>query len=436
MKFSPHSLAGIASLLLFPLLMSAPAGAEPLYSAMAKAYENNPDLNAARAGLRATDEKLVMAKSGFRPVFAVEGSVTHANSGSSKVSGSTIGVTLSQPLFDGFQTVNNIRAAESQISAGQENLRGVEIDILMATAQAYADVIRDGQIASYRKQNIGFLREQLATAKARMDAGESTGTDVSQAEAQLAAAQALYTAADAQAKQSAAVYVQIVGAVPTKMQGMPIPDQVMPRTMDIALEAGQKDHPSVRAANYNVEAAGHNVKAKQGALLPGVSLSGTVSEDNHGESDAQIGVKLTIPIYQGGLGTARVREAKEQLGQQQAQMDSVRRAVVQAIVSSWTQMEASRANIKANKAQLRAANMALQGVIEELRVGQRTTLDVLNAQQLVLEAKESLAQSERNAVVAAYSVLASTGRLTVSRLGLQVAQYRPEQHYDATKNRW
>ena len=220
------------------------------------------------------------------------------------------------------------------------------------------------------------------------------------------------------------------------MQGMPIPDQVMPRTMDIALEAGQKDHPSVRAANFNVEAAGHNVKAKQGALLPGVSLSGTVSEDNHGESDAQIGVKLTIPIYQGGLGTARVREAKEQLGQQQAQMDSVRRAVVQAIVSSWTQMEASRANIKANKAQLRAANMALQGVIEELRVGQRTTLDVLNAQQLVLEAKESLAQSERNAVVAAYSVLASTGRLTVSRLGLQVAQYRPEQHYDATKNRW
>lgn len=410
--------------------------AESLYGAMAKAYANNPDLNAARAGLRATDEGVAMAKSGYRPIVAAESEFTVTDVNGRTTKNASIGVSITQSLFDGFQTRNNIRAAESQVFAGRENLRGTEIDILLATAQAYANVNRDNQIVAFRQQNIAFLQEQLSAASARFDVGESTRTDVSQAEAQLAAARALLTAAIAQAKTSAAVYAQIVGNMPSKMQAAPMPTRLMPGSLESAVSIGKSEHPSIRAAQHGVDAAGYSVKSKEGKMLPGVTVSGLVSELDSGITTGQVKARVSIPIYQGGLVSAQVRQAKEQLGQQRIVVDSVTRAIEQAIIASWTQMEASRANINANKAQLRAANLALNGVVEERRVGQRTTLDVLVSQQSVLSARESLAQSERNAIVASYSVLASTGRLTVKRLGLQVANYQPEEHYEATKDRW
>lgn len=414
----------------------ATAMAESLTQAMAKAYENNPDLNAARAGLRATDEGVAIAKSGYRPFIAAESEVTLQDVDGQSTRQASIGVSITQTVFDGFQTLNNIRAAESQVFAGRENLRGTEIDILLATAQAYANVNRDNQIVAFRRQNIAFLQEQLSAAQARFDVGESTRTDVSQAEAELAAARALLTAAEAQAKTSAAVYAQIVGNMPTNMQPVELPRRLLPNSLEAALSLGQREHPSILAAEYGVDAAGYNVKSAEGQMLPGVTVSGSVNEIDGGQTVGQVQARVSIPIYQGGLVSAQVRQAKEQLGQQRILVDSARRAVDQAIISSWTQMEASTANINANRAQLRAANLALNGVVEERRVGQRTTLDVLIAQQSVLEARESLAQSERNAVVAAYSVLAATGQLNARRLGLAVANYQPEEHYEATKDRW
>ncbi|MBA69726.1 MAG: transporter [Rhizobiales bacterium] len=426
------AVAPVAVLALTP----ASAGAESLYAAMAKAYENNPDLNAARAGLRATDEGVAIAKSGYRPTVAAQSELTYTNTEGVEVRTATVGVSVTQTLFDGFQTRNNVRAAEAQVFAGRENLRGTEIDILLATAEAYANVIRDNQIVAYRKQNIAFLKEQLSAAQARFDVGESTRTDVSQAEAQLAAARALLTAADAQAKTSAAVYAQIVGSAPSNMKAVSVPQRVLPNSLDSAVALGLKEHPSILAAEFAVDAADYNVKSREGAMLPGVSLSGSVNETDTGNTIGQVQARIAVPLYQGGLVSAQVRQAKETLGQQRILVDTARRAVEQAIIASWTQMEASRANINANRAQLRAGDLALNGVVEERRVGQRTTLDVLIAQQSVLEARESLAQSERNLVVASYSVLAATGRLTVDRLGLQVANYRPEKHYEATKDRW
>ncbi len=417
-------------------LSPAPVSAESLYAAMAKAYENNPDLNAARAGLRATDEGVAIAKSGYRPVVAAQSELTYTDTEGREVKTATVGVSVSQTLFDGFQTRNNVRAAEAQVFAGRENLRGTEIDILLAAVEAYANVIRDNQIVAYRKQNIAFLKEQLSAATARFDVGESTRTDVSQAEAQLAAARALLTAADAQAKTSVAVYAQIVGSLPSNMKAPPLPQRVLPKSLDAAVAAGLKEHPSILGAEFAVDAAGYNVKSQEGAMLPGVSVSGSISETDGGTTVGQVQARVSVPIYQGGLASARVRQAKETLGQQRILVDTARRAVEQSIIASWTQMEASRANINANRAQLRAGDLALNGVVEERRVGQRTTLDVLIAQQSVLEAREALAQSERNLVVASYSVLAATGRLTVERLGLQVANYRPEKHYEATKDRW
>lgn len=418
------------------VLVTQPASAETLYQAMAKAYENNPDLNAARAGLRATDEGVAIAKSGYRPIIAAEAVTTSTNTNGFTSNSASIGVSINQTLFDGFQTRNNVRAAEAQVFAGRENLRGTEIDILLATVQAYANVNRDNQIVVYRKQNIAFLQEQFSAARARFEVGESTRTDVSLSEAELAGARASLTAAIAQAKSSAAVYAQIVGSVPKSLTAVALPRKLLPRTLEAAVTQGTSEHPTVLASLYGVDAAGFNVKSKEGTFLPGVKLSGSVAEGDEGVSTAQIQAKVTIPLYQGGAASATVRQAKEQLGQQRILVDKARRAIEQSVVSSWTQMEASLATIEANKAQLSASNLALNGVVEERRVGQRTTLDVLNAQQTVLTAKEAISQSERNAIVASYSVIASTGKLTIDRLGLHVANYQPEIHYEATKDRW
>lgn len=412
------------------------ASAETIYQAMARAYENNPDLNAARAGLRATDEGVAIAKSGYRPTISAEAVTTSTNTEGFTTNSASIGATISQTLFDGFQTRNNVRAAEAQVFAGRENLRGTEIDTLLAAVQAYANLNRDKQIVVYRQQNIAFLQEQLSAARARFDVGESTRTDVSQAEAELAGARASLAAAVAQAKSSAAVYVQIVGSAPKNLKPVALPRKLLPASLDSAVVEGTTEHPTVLAALYGVDAAGFSVKSQEGSFLPGVRLSGTVSEGDGGVSTAQVQARVTIPIYQGGAASARVRQAKEQLGQQRILVDSARRAVEQSVVSSWTQMEAAEATIQANRAQLSAANLALNGVVEERRVGQRTTLDVLNAQQSVLNAKEAISNSERNAIVASFSVLASTGKLTVERLALGVTNYRPEVHYEATKDRW
>ncbi|OCW58921.1 transporter [Hoeflea olei] len=416
--------------------MPQPAFADSLYQAMAKAYENNPDLNAARAGLRATDEGVALAKSGYRPTVGVEALTTSVNTNGFVTNSASVGVSITQTLFDGFQTRNNVRAAEAQVFAGRENLRGTEIDILLATVQAYANVNRDNQIVVYRKQNIAFLQEQFSAAKARFDVGESTRTDVSLAEAQLAGARASLTAAVAQAKSSVAVYAQIVGTVPGKLQAAPLPRKLLPPSLDAAVAQGTTEHPTVLAALFGVDAAGYAVKSEEGTFLPGVTVSGSVGRGDGGTDNAQVQARVSIPIYQGGAASAKVRQAKEKLGQQRILVDSARRAIEQSVVSSWTQMEASLALIQANKAQLSAANLALNGVVEERRVGQRTTLDVLNAQQTVLDAKEAISESERNAIVASYSVLAATGKLTIDRLGLQVANYRAEEHYEATKDRW
>lgn len=418
------------------VLLSQPVLAETLYQAMAKAYENNPDLNSVRAGLRATDEGVALAKSGYRPSVAAEAVMTSTNTTGFKNNSASIGVSITQTLFDGFQTRNNVRAAEAQVFAGRENLRGAEIDILLATVQAYANLNRDNKIVVYRKQNIAFLQEQFSAARARFDVGESTRTDVSLAEAQLAGARASLVAAVAQAKSSAAVYAQIVGSVPKNLKPVPLPRNLLPGTLDMAVAQGMSEHPAVLAALYGVDAAGYNVKSQEGMFLPGVKVSGSVAEADGGVSTAQIQAKVTIPIYQGGAASATVRQAKEQLGQQRILVDSARRSIEQSVVTSWTQMEAAIATIEANKAQLSASNLALNGVVEERKVGQRTTLDVLNAQQTVLTAKEAISQSERNAIVASYSVLAGTGKLTIERLGLQVARYQPEVHFEATKDRW
>jgi len=436
------------------------AFAETLSGAMAKAYENNPDLNAARAALRAIDENVTIAKSAMRPhvtgVAEAEATRSSLDIGLPKRVGgkwvqgtrrsdlftSSYGVTISQQVFDGFQTLNRVRAAEANVLASRESLRAREISILLAAVEAYSNIARDQQIVSIRKQNIAFLQEQLGAARARLNVGEGTRTDVSLAEAELASAKALLTAAVSSLKQSEATYVQIVGVTPTGIKQPPTAKKAMPRSLDEAVATGMRENPNVLAAMRDVDAAGYNVKEAQGSMLPGVSLQGSVYKSTNGSSGPEdrltssVTARVTVPIYQGGAEYGQIRQAKERLGESQLLVDSARMEVQRTVASAYAQYESSTASIAAIQAQISAANEALNGVIEERNVGQRTTLDVLNSQQRVLDAQEDLAAVRRNAVVASYSLLAATGNLTVQSQGLEVAEYRAEVHYEAVKDKW
>ncbi|MET3775002.1 outer membrane protein [Rhizobium alvei] len=423
---------------------------------MAKAYEHNPDLNAARAGLRATDEGVSIAKAGWRPqisAFAQKTRTKIDNVGVFSASNPTdkytytsnqIGLTITQQIFDGFQTLNNVRAAESNVYAQRAQVRASEIQILLSAAQSYANIARDQQIVAIRKQNLAFLREQVNAANARLDVGEGTKTDVSLAQAQLAQAQALLATAVFQLKQSEAVYVQIVGDAPRGIrQPSPLTRQ-LPKGIDNAVATGMREHPSVIAASYAIDAAGYQVKSAEGAMLPGVVIQGQLQNTNgdptlsslSNYNSASLTARLNVPIYQGGAEYGQIRQAKERLGQQRILLDSARAEVQQTIVSAMAQHEAAKAVIAANNSQIRAAQEALNGVIEERNVGQATTLDVLDAQANVLTAKESLAQSQRDSVVSSFAIVASMGQLTIDNLSLKVAKYEPDVHYKAVKDAW
>lgn len=440
------------------LIIAAPASAGSIVDAMEKAYENNPDLNAARAGLRATDEGVPIAKAGWRPQisgFVQKTRTNYATVGKLPVSAteesdhlgintSQIGLTVTQQIFDGFQTLNNVRAAESNVYSERASLKATEIQTLLSAAQAYANIARDQEVVSIRKQNIEFLREQVSAANARLDVGEGTKTDVSLAQAQLAESQALLANAVFQLKQSQAVFVQIVGETPTGIkQAKPISKEV-PSSIDSAVATGWREHPQIIATMYAVDSAGFQVKSAEGAMLPGVVVQGQFS-NNRGDSPltslndyntTSITARLNVPIYQGGAEYGQIRQAKERLGQQRILLDSVRLEVQRTIVSGMAQYEAAQASISANLVQLRASTEARDGVLEERKVGQATTLDVLDAQAKVLEAKENLVSSQRDAVVASYAIVAAMGHLTVEEMNLQVVRYEPDVHYKAVKDKW
>ncbi len=437
-------------------LMPHAVSAETISSAMAKAYQNNPELNAVRAGLRATDEGVPIAKSGYRPQISANVQGTATRLGTERLNRflpatplvqedfatGSASITITQQIFDGFQTLNNVRAAEANVFSSRETLKANEISILLAAAQSYANIARDQRIVAIRKQNLAFLKEQLSAAKSRLDVGEGTRTDVSQAEAELAGAQAILVNAVAQLKQSEAVYVQIVGDAPKGIKQPAPASKALPKSLDQAVATGLREHPSIAAAQYNVDAAGYRVKSAEGTMLPGVVVQGSVSRnttDRDGSpetSSASITARLEIPLYQGGAEYGQIRQAKERMGQQRILVDSARLEVQQTIITAHAQFEAALATTVANKSQVSAANEALAGVIEERKVGQRTTLDVLDAQQSVLVAEESLVTSQRNAVVASYSLIAAMGRLTIKSQGLQVVEYRAEEHYEAVKDKW
>lgn len=437
-------LVAAAALLSGTILTGQVAMSETLTGALVKAYKNNANLNYSRAGVRVTDEGVAIAKSGYRPQITGSYVLGHGRTPTSQGNRTTgtFGIELNQMLFDGFQTKNNVAAAETQVFAQRENLRNEEQNRLFEAVTAYMDVYKARQIAVLRERNLAALNEQVRAARARLDVGEGTRTDVAQADARRSTAVAALNAARADVKSAEATYVQVIGAQPDKLAAAAAAKN-LPSSPSQAFAIATAGHPGILATQYAVNAAGYNVKAKEGALLPSVGLTasasrldtynGTTQADGN---SASIGARVSIPIYTGGRNSAQVRQSKEQLGQARIEVDVVRDQVRQAIGSAWSQLEAARASVKANRDGIAAAQLALDGVIEERKVGQRTTLDVLNAQNDLIDAQVALVESERDVVVASYALLNATGRMTASQMGLQVAEYKPEEHYNAVKDKW
>ncbi|CCV14352.1 TolC family outer membrane protein [Mesorhizobium sp. STM 4661] len=430
------------------------ASAETILGALSKAYQNNSQLNSARAGVRVTDEGVAIAKSGWRPTINGSASIDYSSShlngtnNTARLTTGNFGVQIDQTLFDGFQTRNNVAAAEAQVRASVETLRNTEENILFNAASAYMDVIRDRQIAVLTEQNLQFLTEQARAARSRFEVGEGTRTDVAQADASRASAVAQLAAARAQALASAATYHQIVGDEPGKLRGASPVSKLLPRSLEAAIGIAANEHPAILATQHLVDAAAFSVKSAEGALLPQLSASAGVSSayrntvpgltatQDGTTNSASVGATLTIPIYSGGRTSAIVRQNKESLSQARIEVDVNRDQVRQAVASAWTQYTAAQQSVAANRQVIDAAQLALNGVIEERNVGQRTTLDVLNAQATVITAKINQASSERDVVVASYAILSAIGRLSTERLALQVTKYRPEEHYNAVKDKW
>jgi outer membrane protein len=440
------------------------ASAQTLEQALTQAYQNNPQLNAQRAIVRQTDEGVPQALSGYRPRVTgtvsvgsqTQRQVTRSNPALASIVGSSspysisegttvpqsYGLTASQTLFNGFQTANRTRAAESQVLAARETLRLLEQQVMLDAATAYMNLLRDTAILDLQRRNVEVLQEQLRQTRDRFNVGEVTRTDVAQSESRLAAGRSQQLAAEANVNTSRAAYRRVIGAEPGKLSpGTPV-ERFSPVRLDLAVSRGQAENPSVTAAMYGVDVALLQVKIAEGALYPTLALTGTVQKSYETTPGAIEGLnasligQLTVPLYQGGGEYSTIRQSKELLGQRRLDLDTARDQARANVVQSWGQLQAAKAQIAATQAQVNAAEIALNGVREEARVGQRTTLDVLNAQQELVNARVALVTAQRDRVVASYALLSSTGRLSPQVMGLRVVPYDPRVHYHQVRDAW
>jgi outer membrane protein len=467
-----RAIVGIAGIALAFACLATIGGvrAETIDGALVRAYQNNPQLNAQRAQVRSTDEQVPQALSGYRPQISInaqaagqyldslttqpairlqnvypasDASLGKASHGIAGFDGTrSVGGTLSQTFFNGFITANTTRKAESGVSQAREGLRVIEQTVLLSAATIYMDYLRDSAIVEVNRSNVRVLEQTLKQTQDRFNVGEVTRTDVAQSEAQLAQGQTQLQTAISNLTTTAGNYRRIIGVEPVGLApGSPI-DRVLPRTLPAAIEISLIENPNVTAAMYGIDVAFLAVKVAEGALFP--TLTGVVSVQQSYETTlllnrslvASAALQLNYKLYQGGAEYALIRQNKESLAQQRLTLDQTRDQTRATTVQSWGQLDAARAQVTSAQSQVTASETALNGVREEARVGQRTTLDVLNAQQALVNARVALVQAQHDRVVASYSVLAAIGRLSPLVLGLATTVYDPSVHYHQVRDAW
>ena len=452
----PNWRRGAMAAAIFGALFAPAAKAETIGGALAKAYLSNPDINQQRAAVRASDENIPKANAGYLPTVAAETDAALSNvqaaglgpgypssvDQSSRPRG--YGVTVTQNVWNGNRTINSVRQAESGVLGAREQLRFTEQNVLLAAVTYYMDVLRDTAILDLDRNNVDVLQEQLRQTQDRFNVGEVTRTDVAQAEASLAGAKATALTAQSTLQASVANYRKTIGEEPKSLAPVAPVTKPLPKSLPEAVAVSQVEHPAIVAMLHGVDAAALAVKVTEGQLYPTVGLTGQVNKrfDVSGYPTgsqtlaASLMGQITIPIYEGGAVYAATRQAKEQLGQQELQTDLQRDNVRAAVVAAWGANQNSLGILRAAKSQVAAAEVALAGVREEAKVGQRTTLDVLNAQQTLLNARVQLVTAQHDQVVNSYTLLSAVGRLSIKTLRLAVAEYDPRVHFDQVKNKW
>ncbi|BCW89338.1 Outer membrane efflux protein BepC [Alphaproteobacteria bacterium SO-S41] len=438
-RLRPILLSAASALSLFAV---TPAFAESLQEALVESYNSNPGLLAERARQRATDEELAQANAGWRPTVTINGNAGASTDYSNDISGDSwnASITATQPLYEGGRVIARRDIAKAQIRAGRAVLAGTESDTLLSAVTAYMNVVRDLSLVELSKNQIDVLSRQRQAAQDRFDVGEITRTDVAQADAALSGAQTNLIATQANLEASRAAYVRIVGHAPGKLQAQPaLPN--LPRTLDEAIESALRQNPNLVAARENQLAAEAGVDLAIGALLPSVNLSASYSRGETNtdsilstdrETDSgEVGIGASVPLYQGGAEYSSIRQAKQTNSQNRLLATLTERQATEAVTNAWEGLAAAKASIQSAEDQVRASEIAYEGVRQEAEVGARTTLDVLNAEQALLDAKATLITNQSNVYIAAYSLRAAMGTLSASDLGLPVEVYDPVPHGDS-----
>jgi outer membrane protein len=448
-----------AAVLLLAYMGPAPVLADTIEAALVRAYQNNPQLNAQRASVRSTDENVPQALSGYRPKVSLTASAgtqyTDTNStqggGPNNIVRTEIhgvdpprsaGLTISQTLYNGGQTGNKTRAAESQVSGAREALRVLEQTVLLSAATIYMDYLRDAAIVEVQKSNTRVLEQTLKQTRDRFNVGEVTRTDVAQSEAQLAAGKTQQLTAESNLTTTRSNFRRIIGNEPEALApGSPV-DRFLPGTLPGAVELSLVQNPSVTAAMFGIDVNFLQVKVAEGALLPTVTVQAAVQQSYeqtmtvYRSFGASAIAQLSVPVYQGGAEYSLIRQSKETLAQQRLVLEQTRDQTRANTVTAWGQLVAGRAQVASAQSQVTASEIALNGVREEAKAGQRTTLDVLNAQQALVNARVALVTAQHDRVVASYAVLNSVGRLSPQVLNLPTSVYDPSVHYHQVRDSW
>jgi len=425
-------------------LLPAAAQAETLRQALESAYVNNPDLMSALLGVKSSAENIALSKAGKLPKIGLQGTVQNNWTVTSGVSSTTpsygLNLGYEQNLFDSYKTESEIEKARAGAELAEYMLRNEEQTVLLQVVAAYMSVIRDSQLVTLREETVAFYQAQLDSAKERLRLGEGTKIDVSQAETRLAAAVASYKAAIGSLQTSQATYHRWVGHKPKNLtNGFDI-SRLLPPSLDSAIASADERHPAILTTRAQIRAAMAGVDAARAGFGPKLGLTGSIGANGKGSADpvlsASVGLQLTIPLYAGGALGASMRKANIEQIKSEVDALSTRDLVRESAITAWSTVQTATAQIEAARSSVASGQLVVEGTIQERDVGQRTTLDVLNAQAELVTVREQLITATSQKTVAQFALLAAAGRLNPIDLNLDVEVKSGEAYTAKVEDIW
>ena len=423
--------------------------ADTLREAMVKAYNSSGLLEQNRALLRAADEDVAVAASAMSGVLGWTSNITRRKTQALSDAGgfggqktdtvantASVGLTASLTLYDGGRNKYALEAAKEAVLSTRQTLVGVEQQVLLSTVSTYMEVLRSRKTVTLRQNNLRVIKEELRAARDRFEVGEVTKTDVALAEARLAASVSALAVAEGERAQAEESYKQTVGSSP---KGLTAPGRLpkLPNSAAASKKSAVQNHPDIIAVQHDIKQAEYNMKRAEGAYHPTVSLSSSLNYTDQEADDFQLSGSVSLsaegPIYTGGRLPALLRQATARRDAQRSVLHLTRLRLEQEAGSAFALLQMARSGREASEEQIRASRVAFEGVREEAKVGARTTLDVLNAEQELLDAQAGLISAEADEQIAAYRLLAQMGKLTVDDLNLPVQKYDPLEYYNLVK---